>query len=99
MPIVPTDQDTIDLETLITSPNHRRRGAATLLLRWGMDQARALNIPIYLHASPVGLPLYQKFGFRKIGSHDVDLSSVSSGTRSHACMIWDPSENANEGER
>jgi GNAT superfamily N-acetyltransferase len=63
-----------DLGTLVTSPDHQRRGAGTKLIQWGIARARALNLPIYLSASPSGLPLYTKLGFKTCGSLGIDGS-------------------------
>ncbi|KAF9894808.1 hypothetical protein FE257_004429 [Aspergillus nanangensis] len=51
------------LDILVTDPDHRRRGAATLLLRWGCDMADQAGMPIYLDATESGAPVYQKHDF------------------------------------
>ena len=55
-----------------------------------------MNLPIYLHASPVGFPLYKKHGFREVDRVEVDVSSISSARRFTICMIWDPPKLEND---
>ncbi|KAL9120214.1 MAG: hypothetical protein Q9187_003228 [Circinaria calcarea] len=64
------------LPTLVTHPKHHRRGAATLLLKWGIDQASKQNLPINLTASPAGVSLYKKFGFQPFYETVIDLTPV-----------------------
>lgn len=59
---------------LVTYPKHHRRGAASLLLKWGIEQACKQNIPINLTASPVGISLYKKFGFQPLYETKIDLT-------------------------
>lgn len=51
------------LHLLITHPAHRRRGAGSMLIDWGLKQADVAGLPTYLEASPMGLPLYERWGF------------------------------------
>ena len=52
--------------TLFTDPNHQRRGAGTMLLKWGTEQADRLGLPLYLDATADGKRLYEKHDFRVI---------------------------------
>ncbi|EAU29938.1 predicted protein [Aspergillus terreus NIH2624] len=54
------------LDVLATHPNFRRRGAATMLLRWGCDQADRDGLPVYIDASEAGVPVYEKYGFQVV---------------------------------
>ncbi|CAM1503549.1 Fc.00g011400.m01.CDS01 [Cosmosporella sp. VM-42] len=51
------------LDTLATHPEYQRRGAGTMLLKWGCDVADENGVGTYVDASKAGAPLYQKFGF------------------------------------
>ena len=61
------------LADLATAPHARRQGAASLLLRWGIDRADAYGIPCYLQGSPDGASLYQKYGFTTVEEVLLDL--------------------------
>ncbi|KAI1849024.1 hypothetical protein JX265_013721 [Neoarthrinium moseri] len=52
---------------LVTRSSQRRRGAAGLLVRWGMDRAQETGACAYLEAGVQGRPVYEKFGFEQIG--------------------------------
>lgn len=57
----------VHLQILGTHPYYQRRGAASALLRYGIQQAREEKLPITLLASPMGQPLYASFGFEDRG--------------------------------
>lgn len=48
---------------LCTHPHYRGRGAASLLMAWGCEQADRDQMPLYVDATPEGKPLYERFGF------------------------------------
>ena len=62
------------LNLLDVDPSQQRRGAGTLLLRWGMDVADDAGLPCYLEATSAGYHLYQKVGFEAIDNIDLDMS-------------------------
>ncbi|KAF5013960.1 hypothetical protein FDECE_89 [Fusarium decemcellulare] len=51
------------LDTLVTHPDYQRRGAGSMLVKWGCDLADKDGVGVYVDASEAGAPLYQKFGF------------------------------------
>ncbi|KAL2185633.1 hypothetical protein L209DRAFT_454202 [Thermothelomyces heterothallicus CBS 203.75] len=55
------------LRILLTHPRHQRRGAGTALASWGVGRARALGAYATVFASPMGLRLYRRLGFREVG--------------------------------
>lgn len=54
----------LDLDTLLTHPEYRRQGAASLLIQWGCDLADQNGVAAYLDAHVDAAPLYRKFGFK-----------------------------------
>jgi GNAT superfamily N-acetyltransferase len=57
------------LELVATRPESQRKGAAGMLLRWGLQRADAeggAGVEAYLEASPEGKPVYEHFGFREM---------------------------------
>ncbi|KAK0748927.1 acyl-CoA N-acyltransferase [Schizothecium vesticola] len=71
------------LLVLTVDPDHHRRGIGGLLLRWGMEQAATEGRRAFIHATPEGKYLYEKFGFKSLSGFDV------AGLR-HDCMLWSP---------
>ncbi|KAJ5702270.1 hypothetical protein N7488_009818 [Penicillium malachiteum] len=51
------------LDIVVTHPQYQRRGAASMLIKWGCDQADIKGLSVYLSASAEGSALYAKFGF------------------------------------
>ena len=58
-----------------------------MLTKFILEFATKLNLPIYLHASPKGVPLYRKYGFKELGSFELDISKVSNERRINLCML------------
>ncbi|KAH8662912.1 amidase signature domain-containing protein [Tricladium varicosporioides] len=46
-----------------TDPNHQGRGAASLLIQWGIERAEENKVPIYLDSTLDAAPLYRRHGF------------------------------------
>lgn len=42
-------------------------------MRWGIDQADAAGRKCYLESTPVALPIYCKYGWRKVDEVLIDL--------------------------
>ncbi|KAF4932042.1 hypothetical protein CGCVW01_v000051 [Colletotrichum viniferum] len=62
------------LNILFTIPEYRRRGAASLVMDWGVERADCMGLDLYIEASEGGKPLYEKCGFEAIEEsyHEVD---------------------------
>lgn len=52
---------------MVTRPSQRGKGAARLLVQWGIDQVKKTGAPAYLEAGVMGTPIYEKMGFRQVG--------------------------------
>lgn len=61
------------LKILLCHPDYQRRGAGRALTEWGIQEARRLGLYTTVFASPMGLGLYTKLGFREIGRFRVQL--------------------------
>ncbi|KAI0454715.1 putative GNAT family acetyltransferase [Xylaria acuta] len=59
------DQPCYRLTFMGTDPSHERRGAASMMVRWGLEQCRKDNIPGYLESTLDAAPFYGKMGFTK----------------------------------
>lgn len=61
------------LDTLVTHPDHHRRGAGGMLVQWGCEKADELGVEAFLEASPMGQPLYARYGFEPVKEVGLDL--------------------------
>ncbi|KAF2003544.1 hypothetical protein P154DRAFT_520120 [Amniculicola lignicola CBS 123094] len=79
------------LHILVTDPEHSRRGAGAMLVKWGMDQADKAQLPTYLESSSQGKRLYERLGFKVVKETTFDLTKYGKeGTDIGTVMIKDP---------
>ncbi|CAG8362578.1 unnamed protein product [Penicillium salamii] len=52
--------------TVAVHPEYQGKGVGARLMKWGMDVAEELNLPIYLESTVEGVPLYKKLGFETL---------------------------------
>ncbi|GKT86577.1 GNAT family acetyltransferase [Colletotrichum tofieldiae] len=67
------------LDTLVTHPDYQRRGAGSLLLKWGCELADENGVGAYVDASKAGKGLYERFGF--VDESEADAGEVASMAR------------------
>ncbi|KAF2710352.1 hypothetical protein K504DRAFT_476343 [Pleomassaria siparia CBS 279.74] len=80
------------LHMLVCDPNHGRRGAGAMLVKWGTSQADVLNLPCFLEASEMGRPLYARLGFVPVHEeifHGAKYG-LDTGDEVNTCMIRQP---------
>jgi GNAT superfamily N-acetyltransferase len=61
------------LALLVTAEEHRRQGAGSLLVKWGLEKQRETGLICYLQASDQGKSLYIHYGFQDIDTVVFDL--------------------------
>ena len=71
-----------------TDPQFERRGAATSLIKWGLDKSRESNIPAYLESTLNAVPLYERLGFKTMENLSIDLEE--SFMYEEACCVFIP---------
>ncbi|PVI07446.1 acetyltransferas-like protein [Periconia macrospinosa] len=54
------------LNILCTHPDYRRKGIGAMLLEWGLEVAKDKNVEFWLNSTPVGKPLYERYGFEVV---------------------------------
>ena len=62
------------LHILAVSPHHQRKGLGALLIRDGLSLVDKHNARTYIEASPVGLQLYQRHGWKLIDDISIDMT-------------------------
>jgi predicted N-acetyltransferase YhbS len=60
-----------------TDPPHERRGAASLLIRWGLEHCRGDNVPAYLESTVEAGPLYERHGFKAVENLSMVLEGMA----------------------
>ena len=84
----------IVLALLVTLTPHRRRGAGSLLLKWGIDLSERIGLPCHLQASSQGRKLYKHHGFEEMGTVEFDLKKFGlQGVEEMTEMIRRPAAN------
>ncbi|KAH8600204.1 putative GNAT family acetyltransferase [Bisporella sp. PMI_857] len=68
------------LSFLGTDPAYERRGAASLMIQWGIDQCRKNNFPAYLESTLEASSLYYKHGFVAQERISLHLDRLEGGT-------------------
>ncbi|KAF7549647.1 hypothetical protein G7Z17_g6255 [Cylindrodendrum hubeiense] len=48
------------------------KGAASPLMRWGLERADEDGLPIFLESTPNGRGMYEKYGFRVLDRHEFE---------------------------
>ena len=72
------------LDMLSTHPDHCRRGAGSMLVKWGTNKADELGLDCYLEGSSQGRGLYEKHGYQLVREVKCDLSEFGGGHDVHA---------------
>lgn len=62
-----------DLHLLAVRPKFHRLGLGSSLIKDGLDIADAAGSKVYIIASPMGLPLYLRHGWKKVDEVVVDM--------------------------
>ncbi|CAO1600378.1 hypothetical protein XANCAGTX0491_004069 [Xanthoria calcicola] len=79
------------LNLLIVLPPYQRRGLGTMLIREGLTAADGDKARTYIEASPKGLGLYQKFGWKQIDDIVIDMRPHGgTGMASEKCLMREP---------
>ncbi|KAL2074362.1 hypothetical protein VTL71DRAFT_8140 [Oculimacula yallundae] len=66
------------LTSMSTAPEHQRKGVGSMLMQRGCDEADLHGWTSFVMASPDGVPLYRKFGFREVGQVWTEHGTYSS---------------------
>ncbi|KAF5858192.1 hypothetical protein ETB97_004694 [Aspergillus alliaceus] len=79
------------LDYLATDPEQQGKGVGTQLLKWALQKADTLNARMYLEASEVGYPLYQKHGWKLVEEIVLDFEPLGGSNKGrYYIMIRDP---------
>ncbi|KLJ05608.1 hypothetical protein EMPG_10904 [Blastomyces silverae] len=65
-----------------TNPKYGGRGAASMLISWGLERSEIENVPIQLESTLVAWPLYKKLGFENKERIQMQLEGVGENGQS-----------------
>ena len=84
--------DSTVLQMLAIHPNHQRKGLGSRLIRLGLEEADRLGARTYIEASPAGLPVYLRYGWRPVEEKLLDLRPYGcEGIEHHLFLMREPS--------
>jgi len=76
------------LNSVATHPDYRGRGAARIMLDWGLKEADEKDLPTYLAATGLARPIYEKRGFVVVKGVKWDREPWGGEGRDiHWCML------------
>ena len=80
------------LDLLATLPAYQGRGFGSAILKWGIERADTSKSRIFLEATPEGVPLYLKYGWKQLEVMTMDYRPFGGdGSESFYLMMRDPS--------
>jgi WD repeat-containing protein 48 len=89
--VMGTSSQYFKLNQLATHPDHQGRGAAKLMLDWGMDKADEEGLVTYLDATATGRLVYEKRGFKLVKEIEWDrVPWGGEGKDWHGAMVRQP---------
>jgi len=59
------------LQVLCVHPSHQRKGVATRMVRWGIEEAARHGKGVIVIATPMGKPFYASVGFQTVAEMDI----------------------------
>ena len=87
------------LSSVQTHPSHQGRGAASMLMKWGVERADADGLPCYVNAEEAAYALYRRFGFVDLYEGGIDLGKFGGdGVYRTMGMVRWPKGKRHEGE-
>ncbi|KAL4957553.1 putative GNAT family acetyltransferase [Aspergillus filifer] len=77
-----------------TDPEYERRGAASMLVNWGLERARKENVPAALESTKNAWAFYEKLGFKGEETISMALDGVGEAGESvlyeEVCFVFRP---------
>ena len=87
LPAYPTDKVFTVLSAIGTRSQAQGQGAASMLVKWGIERADDLQLPCYVESTPAAHSIYVKHGFEDVDRLKLDVAPFKEGDFFHACMI------------
>ncbi|KAF2787556.1 putative GNAT family acetyltransferase [Melanomma pulvis-pyrius CBS 109.77] len=68
------------LTFMSTDPLHQKRGAATMMVQWGLEHCKREGVPAYLESTMEAAPLYSKNGFTVAATMSLSMKGEGDNT-------------------
>ncbi|KAJ7033455.1 acyl-CoA N-acyltransferase [Mycena alexandri] len=78
------------LSLMVVDPKYQRQGIGQALLEWGLNQADAEGLEVYLESSDAGLRLYRKNGFEIVVWNELPDKQSEGGSLKWPALKRDP---------
>ncbi|KXG46290.1 Acyl-CoA N-acyltransferase [Penicillium griseofulvum] len=75
--LMPDGTKCMYVSSLCVAPKWQSRGVGSMLLQWGTQTADAAGVFIWVHSSASAWEMYAKYGFKVVGTLDVDLDQYA----------------------
>ena len=79
---------------MATKPSHERRGAASLLINWGLQRSNKERVPIVLESTLNAAALYERLGFQAAENISLVMNQTCEGGETlcyeEICFIFWP---------
>jgi predicted N-acetyltransferase YhbS len=75
----------VALSFICTDPQYQRQGAGTLLVKWGITQARNKKVKVYLESTIDAKSMYEKLEFRAV--EGISMALPGDGVYEEVCMV------------
>lgn len=81
------------LAGLVVAVDYQRKGVGAMLTKWGLEQAQAENVPVWVQSSEVGRAVYERCGFRAFERLPLDeVEGLVLKDQGMLRMVWEPSD-------
>ena len=91
-----------DLTFIGTDPLYERRGAASLLIQWGLEHCKRDNVPAYLESTAKAGLLYERHGFQVTENIFMELEGIRGDAPviyEERCFLFEPSKTSLRGNK
>jgi predicted N-acetyltransferase YhbS len=80
----------LSLAQVATHPDYFRRGAGTMLIKWGLDLAEKETWAVTVFAGPKAYRVYERLGFKTLGTARAQVDGEEEFIEFPG-MAWEPS--------
>ncbi|KAL4780615.1 acyl-CoA N-acyltransferase [Aspergillus varians] len=80
----------VELSSLVVHPDFQGKGIGKELMKWGLEEAERLGLPLYLESTSAGRPLYEKIGFEPLKEATFDAREFGADVVAQVTFMMKP---------